>query len=273
MVSTLLHQRTEGHPLFLAALLEEWQRKGLLMPKEGHWPVEGTLAELAAAVPATVRQLIEHQFAALVPSEQRLLEAASAAGLECPAAAVAAGLDADLESVEARCADLARRHLFLEPRSGSEWPDGTLTARYAFRHALYQHVVYGQLPAGRRGGLHRRIGTRLEAAYGDEKGVIAVTLAEHFEEARDCRRAVGYRRLAGETALMRHAPRTAIEHLDKGLASLHRWPGDASERRAEELRLQTALAAARIAIDGFGAPGVARAYGRAYRLAGAWRTA
>ncbi len=266
VVSPLLHRRTEGHPLFLAAVLEEWQAKGLLIPKEGRWVVEGTLAELAATVPATVRQLIEHQFAALGPSEQRLLEAASTAGLECPAAAVAAGLEMEIESVEVQCADLARRHLFLEPRSEFEWPDGTLTARYAFRHALYQQVVYGQLPAERRGGLHRRIGTRLEAAYGDETGVIAVVLAEHFEAARDGRRAVRYRRLAGETALMRHAPRTALEHLDKGLASMRRWPGDASERRAEELRLQTALAAARIATDGFGAPGVARAYGRAYRL-------
>ncbi len=194
---------------------------------------------------------------------QRLLEAVSTDGLECPAAAVAAGLGTDLESVEAQCADLARRHCFLVPRGEFEWPDGTLTARYAFRHALYKQVVYGQLPAGRRGGLHRRIGARLEEAYGEEKGPIAAALAEHFEEGRDYRRAVRYRRLAGATALMRHAPGMALEHLEKGLALLQRWRGGAYERVAEELRLQTALAAARIATDGFGVTGVARAYARA----------
>lgn len=262
----LLHERTEGHPLFLVALLEEWQAEGLLQPQEGRWVVPETLAGLANTVPATVRQLIEHRFAQQSLPERRLLEAASVAGLEFSAAAVAAGLEVELDPVEEQCAGLARRHLFLDAHGQETWPDGTVAARYGFRHALYRQVVYGQLPAGRRVNLHRRTGARLEAAYGEETRAIAVALAEHFEEGRDPVRAVRYHCQAGETALARQAPRVALAHLNKGLVLMERWPSDSPERLQEELRLQTALGATLIVTEGFGTQAVEQAYQRADRL-------
>ena len=45
-------------------------------------------------VPETLRQLIEQQFERLAPAEQALVEAASVAGVEFAAAAVAAGVGA-----------------------------------------------------------------------------------------------------------------------------------------------------------------------------------
>lgn len=225
-----------------------------------------TLTGLATTVPATVRQLIEHRFAQLSAPERRLLEAASVAGLEFSAAAVAAGLEAELDPVEEQCAGLARRHLFLDAHGQETWPDGTVAARYAFRHALYRQVVYGQLPAGRRVNLHGRTGARLEAGYGEETRAIAVALAEHFEEGRDSVRAVRYHRQAGETALARQAPRVALAHLNKGLTLMERWPCDSAERLQEELRLQTALGATLIVTEGFGTEATEQAYQRADRL-------
>ena len=54
------------------------------------------------------------------------------------------------EAVEAVCEALARQGQFLEDRGLVEWPDGTVSGRYGFRHALYQEVVYQRLGAGRR---------------------------------------------------------------------------------------------------------------------------
>ena len=85
--------------------------------------------------------MIEQQLAQLSPEEQRLLEVASVAGAEFSAAAVAAGLATAVQEVEEQCVGLARRALFIQPHGHTEWPDGTVAARYAFLHALYAHVL------------------------------------------------------------------------------------------------------------------------------------
>src|SRR5262249_18925632 len=70
------------------------------------------------------------------------LEAASVAGLASTVAMVAAGVEAAEEAVETQCAGLAQRGQFLQAQGVEEWPDGTVTARYGFRHTLYQQVLY-----------------------------------------------------------------------------------------------------------------------------------
>jgi hypothetical protein len=35
----------------------------------------------------------------------------------------------------------------LEERGIAEWPDGTISRRYGFRHALYQNVLYDRRAA------------------------------------------------------------------------------------------------------------------------------
>jgi predicted ATPase len=62
-----------------------------------------------------------------------------------------------------------------------EWPDGTVAGRYAFLHALYIEILYQRLAPGSRVELHRRLGERLEVAYGERSGEIAAELALHFE--------------------------------------------------------------------------------------------
>ena len=55
---------------------------------------------------------------------------------------------------------------FLRASGTAEWPDGTVAARYGFRHALYQEVLYERITARGRSSLHRQIGEREEEAYG-----------------------------------------------------------------------------------------------------------
>src|SRR5439155_18056612 len=133
-----------------------------------------------------------------------------------------------------------RREQLLRARGTSEWPDGTVAARYSFLHALYQEVVYERVTVGRRIGVHQRIGERAEAAYGERAGEIAAELAVHFERGRDYRRAVQYLGQAGERAFQRSANIEAISHFTKGLELLKFLP-DTPERAQQELRLQIAL--------------------------------
>ena len=104
--------------------------------------------------------------------------------------------------------------------SGIEaWPDGTVTERYGWRHALYQEVVYARVPEGRRLRLHRRIGTREETGYGAQAGAIAAELAVHFERGQDISRAVRYLQQAAENALQRYAYQEAVAYLTNGLGA------------------------------------------------------
>src|SRR5207247_3394671 len=178
-LAQIVHQRTEGNPLFMVNVVDDLVRQGSLRQSEGGWELKVGIEEVAARVPESVQQMIEKQLERLSPEDQRVLEVASVAGIEFSAAAVAASVEAAVAEVDERCARLVRREQFLRATGASEWPDGTVAARYSFLHALYQEVVYGRVTAGRRVGLHRRLGERLEAAYGARTEEIAAELAVH----------------------------------------------------------------------------------------------
>ena len=214
-LAPLIHRRTGGNPLFMVSVIDALVRQGALREGADGWTVPGGLAALAVGLPESLQHLIEHQLGQVSPQDVQVLEAASVAGVEFSAAAVAAGVTLEALDVEARCAALARRQQFLQARGTAEWPDGTVAARYGFIHALYQEGVYERVPAGRRVWLHQRIGARQEAGYGAQAWEIAAELAEHFERGRETRRAVQYRWQAGRTALQRSAHQEAIAHLTR----------------------------------------------------------
>ena len=223
------------------------------------------LVEAAQGMPESLRQMLERRFDRLCPEEQGVLEVGSVAGNEFAAAVVAAGLGADIEQIEAWCEGLARRGQWLRSRGHSVWPDGTVSARYGFIHALYQEAVYNRIPAARRLRLHRRIGERLEAGYGEQARDLAAELAVHFEQGREYHRAVHYCQQAAENALQRYAYREAITHLSRGLTLLQRLP-DTPERLQQELAVQTTLGPALMATKGMAAPEVEQTYARAREL-------
>jgi predicted ATPase/DNA-binding winged helix-turn-helix (wHTH) protein len=243
----VIHQRTEGNPLFMVNVVDDLLARG-----------EGESANVEINAPTTIRQLIERQFERLSLEDQYFLEAATAAGIEFSAAAVAAGSEAPIEVVERRCATLARQGQFLHPAGVSEWPDGTRASRYAFQHALYQEVLYERVTAARKVTLHRRIGEREEQAYGNRAAEIAAELAVHFERGRDYLRATQYLQYAAENAQQKNAYQEAISLATRGLQLLTEV-SDTPERIQQELRLQLTLGGALGAVKGYSAPEVENA--------------
>jgi predicted ATPase/DNA-binding winged helix-turn-helix (wHTH) protein len=259
-----LHQRTDGHPLFLVTLVQALVERGVLCTTAGGWTMPVGLDALNGDVPERLRQLLRQQILRLPPESQRVLEVASVAGVEFVAAAVAVGIEADADAVEERCETLVAQEL-LCPLGVTTWPNGVMATRYAFRHGLYQQVVYQGLGAGRRVRLHQRLGGYLEAAYGAQVGEIAAELAEHFVRGQDTQHAVSYLRQAAENAAQRYAHREVIDLLTRALALLTQLP-ETSERTYQELEIQLALGPVLMAIKGHGAPEVGQAYARARTL-------
>ena len=261
-LAQLMYQRTDGHPLSMVTMVEHLLHRGVLRAGAGAWEVQPEVAAALREVPASVRQMIEQQFDRLSPEEQRVLEAASVAGSAYAVAAVAAGLDLAMEAVEDCCAGLAQRGQFLVASGIETWPDGTVTERYGWQHALHQEVVYARVPVGRRLRLHRRIGAREETGYGAQASAHAAELAMHFERGQDYWRAVQYLGQAAENATQRSAYHEGIGLLTKGLEVLATLP-ETPARAQQELALQIALGPALIVTKGQASPEVERTYTRA----------
>jgi predicted ATPase len=226
---------------------------------------EVTECALDEAVPPGLRQLLDAQVERLAAEEQQLLEAASVAGVEFVVASVAAEVPTTPEALEVVCERLARRGQFLDNRGLAVWPDGTVSGRYGFRHALYQEVVYTRIGTGRRVRLHRLVGEREEQAYSTRAHEVAAELAMHFERGLDYQRAVRYLQQAAENAARRHAPHEAIALLTKGVELLTTLP-ETRERIQREVDMLIALGASLIATQGYAAPEVAQTYTRAQQL-------
>ena len=77
-----------------------WSRKAWWRRRTVAWEVAGNVKERTLRMPENLRQMIEQQLARVSPDERKMLEAASVAGAEFSAAAVAAGVGAIAEAVE-----------------------------------------------------------------------------------------------------------------------------------------------------------------------------
>ena len=236
-----LTERSSGNPLFLHHLIDFALERQLLRPGAEGADREPTLGG-DESVPSSVRELIEHQLEALGAGALALLEAASAAGVEFSAAEAAAAAEAEAGPVEDACDELARRSLFLARAGVSEWNDGTLTARFRFRHVLHRDVLYARLAPARRRAMHLRIGRRLEAGRADASPEVTQQLARHFDLGGDAASAIRHYQVALEAAARRHAGHEAKELAERALALVPRLAE--AERDAAELDLRFALAPA-----------------------------
>lgn len=242
-LAAAIHHRTDGHPLFMVQISDYLAQHGRDTSRD--------IADLVAAVPQGLQDLLELQFERLTPVEQQLLEIASVAGSEFTADCVATVADFPLESVETHCERLARQGQFIEERGLAIWPDGTTCGHYGFRHALYEQVLLKRVAAARRARLHRLIAERLESAYGERAHEIAPELAGHFGAASVPEKAITYRILAARKAQERNAPeeiKLQVQHGTELLAALP--PGQ--PRNQFNLALLLAATNAMQATGGYG---------------------
>jgi DNA-binding winged helix-turn-helix (wHTH) protein/predicted ATPase len=263
-LATLLHERTDGNPLFMVHLVDEWLAAGHLVDGERSWCLTRAPDDLRDELPHTLRTLIEQHVARTAADEQQLAAAASVIGDEFAVGPLAAALQEDAVAVERRCEALVVRDV-LERRGVDRTPDGTLTSRYGFRHALCRNVLYERIPIGQRQQWHRRVAREIELWHASNPEAVAAELALHFEQGRDDRSAVRYLALAAQTAILRSAHREALGYLTRALAAAASLP-DGSERDRTELVLRVALGVALSATQGYAAREVEETYTRALDL-------
>jgi hypothetical protein len=121
--------------------------------------------------------------------------------------ATAANLDQ--EKFGDLCEGLSRRDLMVRSAGSQHFPDGTVSHRYEFVHALYREVFYGRQAMGTRLKLHQHIGEQLEELFSECLGKVA---AELFRVLRKSSFRIGFGwsvRLT-QAAATRNSPATNI---------------------------------------------------------------
>lgn len=217
-------RRCGGHPLFLVQLTDYLQTQ--MAAAAGTTPLDDT-------VPPRLRELVELQLSQLTVNEQLLLEVAAIAGPDFAAAAVAAGSGVPIETVEETLESLALRRRFISENGLAIWPDGTVSGRFQFRHALYGQVLRQRLGQSRSARTHRRLAQRLELAFDGRKSDIATDLAHHYDAGGIAAKAAEWRVQTAQNALDRVAPHEVSAQVARGLALLEPLAPDLHRHRVE----------------------------------------
>jgi DNA-binding winged helix-turn-helix (wHTH) protein len=242
-LSALVHRHSEGNPLFMVAALEHMAKRSLLTRVNGRWQLQVPLEKIEFEVPEDLRHMIEARLEPLSAQEQSALELASIAGVAFSPGVISALAQFDSHNVEDLYEELSRRHHIVKWAGTQSLPDGSMTERYEFVHALYRQVLYDRQLPGRRARLHRQIGERLAALYAQRTEEVVAELAYHFEQAADWPRAVDYLQQAAQIAGHRYAHRQADSILARALELVNHL--SEAQRAQTEPQLLMALAAHR----------------------------
>ena len=261
----LIHQRTEGNPLFMAEILRDLRRRQAIRQQEGRWVMAANLEALANELPQSVLSLIQRKLDALDDADRRLLAAASVRGVDFDSSLIARALELPADEVEDRLERLEREHALVVFVDEHECPDRSLTLRYRFTHHLYQNTIYDSLRITRKVALSRAIADGLIARLGKNVADSAADIAVILEAAREPVLAAAYWNRAAQSAARLYAHDESARLAERGLALL-RAEGDTPERAAVELDLQMTSGLAVKTGQGYAVAGVGAAYARAREL-------
>src|SRR6266487_2566277 len=188
-LAAAVHEQTDGNPFFVTEVVRLLASQGRLGPGQPGAP-------LAAGLPEGVKAVIAERLGRLSEGCRRVLEVAAVIGR-----------DFGLRVLQPVCGLDGERLLGLLEEAEAARVVGAVSGglgRWRFAHALVREVVYEDLPAARRVGLHGRVGEALEALCAADPGPRLAELAHHFVAAApggQVARAVRAATLAGRRAL------------------------------------------------------------------------
>lgn len=231
----LIAERSGGNPLFVRAMLDHLVERGLVDKTSQGWQQGAQLSQIAFEMPRTIVQVIEARIQRLGDEQQRLLEAASVAGLLFSAATVAEAAGLDPAAFDDLCEALARRRCFIHRAEAEISADGQVTQQFRFDHTMFRNVFYARQGLARRAHSHRVIGERMESlCEPGQLSEVALELGQHFAVAGDWQRALEHLRIALQTAQGRFAHQESLAILD--LAEM------LAQNLAPEIRSATSVA-------------------------------
>jgi DNA-binding winged helix-turn-helix (wHTH) protein/tetratricopeptide (TPR) repeat protein len=243
---SLIYRKTEGNPLFMTDLVRYLQANGL---------IDRNAVDMTSEVPESLKSMIERTLQGLDPDTRQLLRVSALHGNEFESAIIADVIGRAAAEVEEQLQTLARVHGLVAIVREHKLPDGTVSLKCRFVHALYQNALYASIPPSRRAEWAHRIAEALADCYGKQTQLIASELAVLFEIGLNSREASRYFLTASRTAAARFAFREAVDLARRGLASFQAIAGAKSRDAARlEFDLTFALFVPLATVAGYGTP-------------------
>lgn len=205
-----LHERTEGHPLFLTEMTRYLLQRGTPTPLTA-----ADARDHARRLPEGVREVIGTRLNRLTPVCNRVLGNAAVIGRTFGLEVLSRLLDETAEEECATALEEAVTARVIDELSEPGW--------YQFTHALVRDALYDEMPAPRRLRLHQRIAAVLEERHRDDLTPILSALAYHYGAALPAgtgAKALEYATRAAERADAMLAYEEATRHYELALQAV-----------------------------------------------------
>jgi predicted ATPase len=251
----LIVERTGGNPFFIEEMVQALFDEGTLV-RNGVVKMTRSLSQLR--LPPTVQGILAARIDRLSAEQKDLLQTMAVIGREAPHALISKMTATAEAPLERMLAELRAAEFIYEQSARGD-------TEYVFKHALTQQVAYNSLLIERRKLIHERAGQALEAIFAEQLDAHLTQLAHHYRHSDNLDKAIEYLGRAGLQALQRAAHADAIGSLTAEIELLQGLP-DGPHRIRRELPLQLSIGPAFIALKGWGAPEMERAFARAREL-------
>jgi DNA-binding winged helix-turn-helix (wHTH) protein len=212
-----IYRQSGGNPLFMLATIDDLVERGLVRSTNDGWEPNGPLDKIDHVIAKTLGQVIETQIRRLSGDQQRVLEAGSLTQVSFCAAINAAAINMPPDSFEDICEELRQKHRIIRRTGVYSFPDGSVSHRYEFGHAIYRQVCVERQSPIRFAHANDLVATRMETLFASNLAEAASELALLRAAASDWKAAQGYLRLALQTAMKRYAHREALAILEQAL--------------------------------------------------------
>jgi tetratricopeptide (TPR) repeat protein len=229
---SLIHARTEGHPLFMTDLLADLRARSVIERRGERWVLTQSVPEIRRDLPQSTRGMIERKIERIADDDRRLLIAAAVQGQEFDSATVAQAAEMTVDEAEERLEVLSRAHHLVHTLDDRELPGGKVTQRYRFAHVLYQNVLYDTLRRRELARLSGAVAAALVESHGAQARDHAASLGDLFETARRYEDACHHFLVAAQHAAELYANQEALLHARRALANAERLAG---ARRSERV--------------------------------------
>jgi class 3 adenylate cyclase len=267
----LIHERTEGNPLFIEETVRALFDEGALVRTHYPEPFTGGDAstgseQLAGDVkvtrplsqlrlPPTVQGILAARIDRLKAEHKELLQTLAVMGRESPLALIR-------EVAAQPWGNLDQMLLTLQAGEFIHQQLDAGGSGYKFKHVRTQEVAYNSLLIERRKQIHQRVATAIESMFADHLDDHLSELAHHYRRGDNVSEAVKYLGLAAKREIVKSAYESAVEQLTTARELISRLaPG--IQRDRIELGLLIDYALTLVVLRGVHFPELGEIYQRA----------
>jgi len=200
----LIHESSEGNPLFLKELTKQMLEDGTVDPKNNKFPT--SLKEID--VPDVVKDITRRRIKNLDQKKLKILRIGSIIGEEVQYEL--------LHSVSDMTPVNLLEHIDILTSTGILRASQDEEV-FCFEHGLIQRAIYEGIPKALKRKLHHRVAESIEEEFEDRLEEFYSDIGFHYKRAREFSRACKFYRKSGEIAERVYSQEDALEMYEKAL--------------------------------------------------------